>query len=1022
MKYFCLLVVLVSFVVNSVTAIGQTNFGAQANGDWDDSATWNPSGPPLANDNVFIGSTLSGALPNVSVTLTGDESIRLLSLGANAGTSGTLELAGNTVSASTFRIGEAGGTGTVNHGGGSILTTNLSIASANSFVFDASDRTNSTSIFSAANATTADAANIAESVSVSEANSTLNLGADLSLSGSLDIRGNAGFGQTVATVDANGFSINANDIFVGRFGSEGALNNADQIIARRDFEVSGGTFTLDSNDSVARNVVASDGGSLNLDSATSAEGAMVMGGSTINTVASNNVSGGVSVFEANSTLNLGADLSLSGSLDIRGNAGFGQNVATVDANGFGINANDIFVGRFGSEGALNNADQIIARRDFEVSGGTFTLDSNDSVARNVVASDGGLLNLDSATSAEGAMVMGGSTINTVTSNNVSGGVSVFEANSALNLGADLSLSGSLDIRGNAGFGQNVATVDANGFGINANDIFVGRFGSEGALNNADQIIARRDFEVSGGTFTLDSNDSVARNVVASDGGLLNLDSATSAEGAMVMGGSTINTVASNNVSGGVSVFEANSALNLGADLSLSGSLDIRGNAGFGQNVATVDANGFSINANDIFVGRFGSEGALNNADQIIARRDFEVSGGTFTLDSNDSVARNVVASDGGLLNLDSATSAEGAVVMGGSTINTVASNNVSGGASVFEANSALNLGADLSLSGSLDIRGNAGVGQAVATVDANGFSINANDIFVGRFGSEGALNNADQIIARRDFEVSGGTFTLDSNDSVARNVVASDGGSLNLDSATNAEGAMVMGGSTINTVASNNVSGGASVFEANSALNLGADLSLSGSLDIRGNAGFGQTVATVDANGFSINANDIFVGRFGSEGALNNAENIQANGLLVDSSSLNLGSGEDIVNALVRLENGSILTIEQSANSFTGLTLGGNSLDILDSSILDLQFDDSSDIGLGWAFRWANPVAGDRVGVINSLIEDGRITLDTSFTASVFDNGDGFTHVGFTASIPEPSGVLPLFAFASLFVNRRRRN
>ncbi len=808
-------------------------------------------------------------------------------------------------------------------------------------------------------------------------------------------------------VNANGFDITARDIFIGRFGNAGDILNDGAITATRNLEVSAGTFSLDADDNVAMTVTASSGGTLNLHANTAAQNATMFSAGTINTVATSNLSGFVQVIDQGSLLNMGANLVLSQDLDIRGT---GTNLATVNANGFDITARDIFIGRFGNAGDILNDGAITATRNLEVSRGTFSLDADDSVAMTVTASSGGTLNLHANTAAQNATMFVGGTINTVATSNLSGFVQVIDQGSLLNMGANLVLSQDLDIRGT---GTNLATVNANGFDITARDIFIGRFGNAGDILNDGAITATRNLEVSRGTFSLDADDSVAMTVTASSGGTLNLHANTAAQNATMFLGGTINTVATSNLSGFVQVIDQGSLLNMGANLVLAQDLETRGT---GTNVATVNANGFDITARDIYIGRFGNAGDILNDGAITATRNLEVSRGTFSLDANDSVAMTVTASSGGTLNLHANTAAQNATMFLGGTINTVATSNLSDFVQIIDQGSLMNMGANLVLAQDLETRG---TGTNVATVNANGFDITARDIFIGRFGNAGDILNDGAITATRNLEVSAGTFSLDADDSVAVTATASSGGTLNLHANTAAQNATMFSGGTINTAAASNLNGFVQVTDQGSLLNAQADLNLSGDVDVRGTM---TNVATVNLNGNNLAANTLFVGRFANSGRLINDGAVTVNQLSVDSSSLDLTGGNDTVLSAATMFNACVVNVLQAAGETTGLTLDGNTLSILDTSVLHLDFDNVVVQGLDWAFRWANPGVGDRVTAINALIGGGQITIQAPSAVSVFDHGDGYTYVGFVA-VPEPGmlgGLLTALMLATC--GRRRRN
>jgi uncharacterized Zn ribbon protein len=993
-------------LIGSVATVkGQTSYFAAANGDWNVAGTWNPgTGPPGPLDSAFIGSTTGGALGNATVGLTADQTAATVGLGVNVGTTGTLNLNGNTLFATNLFIGQFGGVGIINNGGGHFDVTNLNVANLNTFTFDSLDRSANLTISSGGTVTTSDTLNVSTSVLMFGQGSTLNLGANLVLSGDLEFRGT---GANVATVNANGFDITARDIFIGRFNAAGDLLNDGAITATRDLFVSRGTFSLDADDSVADTVGATDAGMLTLHANTSALNGQVFSGGTLNQVATNNFTNSAAIINEGSTLNLGADLTLTNDLEVRGT---GANLATVNANGFDITARDIFIGRFNAAGDIVGADVITATRSLFVSRGTFTLDANDSVADTVGAADAGMLTLHANTSALNGQVFSGGTLNQVATNNFTNSAAIINEGSTLNLGADLTLTNDLEVRGT---GANLATVNANGFDITARDIFIGRFNAAGDIVGADVITATRNLSVSRGTFTLDANDSVADTVGAADAGMLTLHANTSALNGQAISGGTLNQVATNNFTNSAVIRDEGSMLNLGADLTLTNDLEVRGT---GANLATVNANGFDITARDIFIGRFNAAGDIVGADVITATRSLFVSRGSFTLDANDSVADTVGAADAGMLTLHANTSALNGEVISGGTLNQVATNNFTNSAAIRDEGSTLNLGADLTLTNDLEVRG---TGANLATVNANGFDITARDIFIGRFNSAGDITNDNAITATRSLFVNRGSFTLDANDSVANTVGAGDMGTLNLHANTSAMNAQVVSGGTLNQVATNNFTASALVANENSLLNANADVTLTGNMEVRGttNGGFG----TLDLNGNDLTANQLFVGRFGAEGRILDDGAIQVDDLFIEISSLNLTGGNDVIGDMLGLVDGSTLTVSQASNELTGLTFNGNSLAINDTSVINLVFDNGSSFGLDWAFRWANPGSGDRVAAINNLITNGQINITSSVAISVFDNGDGYTYVGYN-SIPEPgtAGLLAILAAGCLYRRRRK--
>lgn len=119
---------------------------------------------------------------------------------------------------------------------------------------------------------------------------------------------------------------------------------------------------------------------------------------------------------------------------------------------------------------------------------------------------------------------------------------------------------------------------------------------------------------------------------------------------------------------------------------------------------------------------------------------------------------------------------------------------------------------------------------------------------------------------------------------------------------------------------------------------------------------------------------------------------------------------DDVVLSSLTLDDGGILDLEQAVGELAGVTLEGDSLSIDATSLLTLSFDSLLVEGLDWAFRWANPSGGgDRVASLMDYISGGLIIWSAPWDVSVFDDGDGYTYIGYTdAQVPVPAGLTPL--------------
>jgi hypothetical protein len=137
------------------------------------------------------------------------------------------------------------------------------------------------------------------------------------------------------TINLNGNALAANTIYLGYFDRQPVTLNrggAGGTLTATNLEVGNNTFNLLSTDSVTNYYLHNATSTLN----SSVSFLHLENGSNATTSAAGNVTGGVEVFSG-STLNLGGNLNLSGNLDIRDLG------STVNAHGFGITANTLYV-------------------------------------------------------------------------------------------------------------------------------------------------------------------------------------------------------------------------------------------------------------------------------------------------------------------------------------------------------------------------------------------------------------------------------------------------------------------------------------------------------------------------------------------------------------------------------------------------------------------------------------------------------------------------------------------------------
>jgi hypothetical protein len=247
------------------TAFGQDT-GATGNGNWENASIWTGGTVPGSSNNVYIGSTYpSGAASTATVTLTANESASNVYLGNGSGTSGTLDLGGNTLTiANNLVIGQSGGTGTLSEGGGSFTATNLYVENGNSLTFGGTDAVTTVQLSGASSVTTTAAGNItggSYTGSNVESGSTLNLGANLNYAGgSLNVQ------DSGSTLNMNGHSLTGYALDLGWNGTAPVtVTNAGLINVSELYVGNGTALTMHGGDVVGNSINLTGGSVLTVD-------------------------------------------------------------------------------------------------------------------------------------------------------------------------------------------------------------------------------------------------------------------------------------------------------------------------------------------------------------------------------------------------------------------------------------------------------------------------------------------------------------------------------------------------------------------------------------------------------------------------------------------------------------------------------------------------------------------------------------------------------------------------------------
>ena len=470
--------------------------GVVTSGNWESTSTWTGGTVPSSSNNVYIGSTYpSGAAGTATVTLTAAESASNVYVGYGSPADGTLNLGGNKLTITGgLTIGEYGGAGSLIDAGGSFTTAGLSMfTGGTSLIFGSSDVTGGIDIENGAALTTAATGNITGGGAVANG-ATLNLGANMSIgSGGLDIKG-AG-----AMLNMNGYNVTANTFYLGYDISAVNLSRGSSTQ---------GAFTLtnlDLGNDQNFSLISTDrisGGTVNVDT-----------GATLTTAATANISSNVIMSVIGGTLNLGANMNIASNYMTVAGTG-----ATLNLAGHNLSANALSLGFIstpvvtfergsGTQGALTL--------------GTLDIGNSQSLA---------LISTDRISVAN---IIGG-TLTTAASGNITGAVQLGISNSGLdgtmNLGANLTLSGNLDV-------QDSGTIfNAQGHAVSAAVLYLGWNGTAPVTVNNVGAVTAVDLAMGNGTsVTLHGGDVISSQIDLQQSSVLTVQQSSGGTGLTLNG-------------------------------------------------------------------------------------------------------------------------------------------------------------------------------------------------------------------------------------------------------------------------------------------------------------------------------------------------------------------------------------------------------------------------------------------------------------------------------------------------------
>ncbi len=529
------------------------------------------------------------------------------------------------------------------------------------------------------------------------------------------------------------------------------------------------------------------------------------------------------------------------------------------------------------------------------------------------------------------------------------------------MGADMALAARLSLQDSG------STLDMQGRTLSANQFFYGWYGSGvPTLVNRGPLIANYLY-VADQPFSLAPADSVTNFY------LYNVSDSTLGSNTVnylqLTGSSSLLTTTTANVTGNIDI-ESGSTLTMGANMALAGALSLQ-DAG-----STLDMQGHTLAANQIFYGWYGSGvPTIVNRGPLIANYLY-VADQPFSLAPADSVTNFY------LFNVAGSTLGSNTVnnlqLSASSSLVTTTTGNVTGNIDI-AGGSTLTMGADMPLTGYLNLQ------DAGSTLNMQGHTLTANQIFYGWYGGGvPTLVNRGPLVTPNLY-VADQPFSLAPADSVTNFYLYNVGGST-LGSNT-VSYLQLSASSSLITTTTGNVTGNIDI-ESGSTLTMGANMALAGALSLQ-DAG-----STLDMGGHRLTANQVFLGWYGS-GAVSvaNPGPVTANYLYsANGSAPTLQAPGSTVTDQINLEANADLTLQQPGGQFTGLTfLGSSSSDLIinDTSVLQLS---GSNSGPSWIFRWPDLPGGSWVNTLTGAIAAGQIAVSSSAGYSVFDL-EGYTYI-----------------------------
>jgi hypothetical protein len=601
-----------------------------------------------------------------------------------------------------------------------------------------------------------------------------------------------GYGTgTSGTLNMGGHALNANYFYFGYYEGSFTLLNRGPLTAYSLY-LGNQAFNLAPTDSVSAFNLYHGTTTLN----THVSDLYLYENSTATTTTADNVTESVVIY-GGSTLTLGADMTLSGSLNLQDHG------STLDMAYHAINASLISLNSSSGSPILSNRGQLTAY-SLNVYNHAFDLNATDSVHNFNLSNGSSTLNSQLST----LTLSNNATATTTAAGNVTGSVSI-SSGSKLTLGADMTLSGDLNLYTTG------STLDMAGHALSASQISFGWYGGSPTLLNRGRLTANNLY-VTNQTFDLNATDTVSTFNLSNGTSTINtpisnlsLDNNSTATwytplSSLSLGNnSTAVTTAAGNVTGGVSI-SGGSKLTLGADMTLSNNLNLQDTG------STLDMAGHSLSATQILFGWYGGSPTLLNRGQLTANNLY-VTNRTFDLNATDTVSTFNLSNGTSTINtplfgleLNNSTatwsnSLSWLNLYNNSTATTTAAANVTGSVGINNG-SKLTLGADMTLSGTLDMRDNG------STLEMALHSLSANQILLGWYGGLPTFLNSGRISANYLSVGNANTLTMHSGDLINNYLTLSNSSALTVQQANGQLTGLTLNGTSQGNLSINDTS------------------------------------------------------------------------------------------------------------------------------------------------------------------------------------------------------------------------